>query len=71
VCGRFTQMYSWSDLIKLYGLRTSLPEFAAVMECGSDPRCRRHREEGAGLFYKTMRWGLVFFGRMTSRSEHP
>jgi putative SOS response-associated peptidase YedK len=63
MCGRFTQLFTWEELHRLYNLtKPAAPNVrpswnaAPTQDVGVIAR-----NGGGGLIYKTMRWGLVPF----------
>jgi putative SOS response-associated peptidase YedK len=60
MCGRFTQLYSWPELVALYRL-TMLPVNLqpSYNICPTDPADVLLPKESGGLDFVRMRWGLV------------
>jgi putative SOS response-associated peptidase YedK len=60
MCGRFTQLYSWPELVALYRL-TMPPQNlqASYNVCPTDPVDVILTKEGGGRDFARMRWGLV------------
>jgi putative SOS response-associated peptidase YedK len=60
MCGRFTQLYSWPELVALY--RLTMPPVnlqPSYNICPTDPVDVGLPKEGGGLDFVRMRWGLV------------
>jgi putative SOS response-associated peptidase YedK len=60
MCGRFTQLYSWPELVALY--RLTMPPVnlqPSYNICPTDPVDVVLPQEGGGLDFVRMRWGLV------------
>jgi putative SOS response-associated peptidase YedK len=60
MCGRFTQLYSWPELVALY--RLTMPPVnlqPSYNVCPTDPVDVVLPKEGGGLDFVRMRWGLV------------
>jgi putative SOS response-associated peptidase YedK len=60
MCGRFTQLYSWPELVALY--RLTMPPVnlqPSYNVCPTDPVDVILPKEGGGLDFARMRWGLV------------
>jgi putative SOS response-associated peptidase YedK len=60
MCGRFTQLYSWPELVALY--RLTMPPVnlqPSYNICPTDPVDVLLPREGGGLDFVRMRWGLV------------
>src|SRR5690242_16754321 len=60
MCGRFTQLYSWPELVALY--RLTMPPVNLQPSCNVCPTDPVHvvvPKEGGGLDFVRMRWGLV------------
>jgi putative SOS response-associated peptidase YedK len=60
MCGRFTQMLSWPELVSLYRIHDkAIPNLRANFNAAptQDLGVIIHGEDG--LVYRTMRWGLV------------
>ena len=60
MCGRFTQLYSWPELVALY--RLTMPPVnlqPSYNICPTDPVDVLLPKEGGGLDFVRMRWGLV------------
>jgi putative SOS response-associated peptidase YedK len=60
MCGRFTQLYSWPELVALY--RLTMPPVnlqPSYNICPTDPVDVLLPQEGGGLDFVRMRWGLV------------
>jgi hypothetical protein len=60
MCGRFTQLYSWPELVALYRL-TMPPQNlqSSYNVCPTDPVDVILPKEGGGHDFARMRWGLV------------
>jgi putative SOS response-associated peptidase YedK len=60
MCGRFTQLYSWPELVALY--RLTMPPVnlqPSYNICPTDPVDVVLPQEGGALDFVRMRWGLV------------
>jgi putative SOS response-associated peptidase YedK len=60
MCGRFTQLYSWPELVALY--RLTMPPVnlqPSYNICPTDPADVLLPKESGGLDFVRMRWGLV------------
>ena len=60
MCGRFTQLYSWPELVALY--RLTMPPVnlqPSYNICPTDPVDVLLPQESGGLDFVRMRWGLV------------
>jgi putative SOS response-associated peptidase YedK len=60
MCGRFTQMLSWAELVSLYRIHDKdLPNLRANYNAAPTQDLGVIVQGEDGLAYKTMRWGLV------------
>lgn len=60
MCGRFTQLFTWSELIALHNLSNDpIPNLRASWNIAPTRDVGVIVPEDGGRTYKTMRWGLV------------